>query len=138
MDERQFQDLFLAVHKKEKSAWEEPNWEEKLEDCKRIIQELWAGEFKDLIDKDKQIFVRMVTYEQIGALASVADKEQNRAVINVSRKIWKVPRLKARLKQILRHEMLHISTGLGDKDLRFNVEAQERKVFPWDIQNYWG
>lgn len=129
MDDRQFQELYESIHGKK-----EPDWEERLEECKAIIQELWTGEFKDLIDKDKRIFVRIVSHEEIDALASVQEKEQGLTMIFISRRIWESPRLKGRLRQILRHEMLHVA-GLSHRDPEFDIEAEKRKVFPWD--NIW-
>lgn len=132
MQDKEFKAFMVAVHGKK-----EPDWEERLEECKAIIQELWTGEFKDLIDKDKRIFIRIVSNEEIDALALVQEKEQG-TMIFISRRIWASPNLKGRLRSILRHEMLHV-TGLKHSDPQFDIEAEKRKVFPWDnIWGYWG
>lgn len=131
MNEKDFKSLMLAIR-----GEREPDWNERLQDCKKIVQELWGGEFRDEIDEDKRIIVRIVLDGEIDSLAAMKEMPFGGFVIFINRKIWEGEE-KGRLREILRHEMLHCSTGWGHEDPRFDIEAEKRKVFPWDnIRDY--
>lgn len=130
MNEKDFKSLMLAIHGEKK-----PDWTERLQECKRIIQELWRGEFRDEIDGGKRIILRIVPDGEIHSLAAMKEAAGGFTIF-INRKIWEGEE-KTRLREILRHEMLHCSTGLGHEDPRFDIELQKRKAFPWDnVRDY--
>lgn len=124
MNERDFESLMFAIHGKK-----EPDWEARLQECKRILEELWRGEFREI--EAERIVVKIVPHEKISALAAMMEKPSGRFTIFVSRKVWEGSK-KERLRELMRHEMLHVSTGLGHEDPRFDIELQRIKAFPWD------
>ena len=128
VDEKNFSLLISAIH-----GEKEPDWEARLQECKRILEELWRGEFKEI--EAKRILVRIVPDGEIHSLAAMKEGQSGGFTIFINRKIWEGSE-KDRLREILRHEMLHCSTGWGHEDPRFDVEAKKRKVFPWDVRDY--
>jgi len=128
MNDKQFKEFYNSIHKDESQV--DP-WPERLLECQEIVQKLWRTEFKDEIGGDKRIVVRITS--EIDTLASVAESitTPGKFILRVSKRLWEAGRA-ARLKEILRHEMLHISTGLGHEDLKWDAIAKKRKVFPWD------
>jgi len=135
MNDIQFKELYNSIHKDESQV--DP-WFERLLECQEIVKKLWQTEFKDEIGDDKRIFVTITSSSEIknGALASIAESitTPGKFIIRVNKRLWEIT-WAARLKEILRHEMLHISTGLGHEDLEWDAIAEERRVFPWD--NIW-
>jgi len=135
MDDIQFKEFYNSIHKDESQV--DP-WPERLLKCQEIVRRLWMTEFKDEIGGDKRIVVRITSSSEIknDSLASVAESitTPGKFTIRVNKRLWEITWV-YRLKEILRHEMLHISTGLGHEDKEWDVIAEERRVFPWD--NIW-
>lgn len=120
MDEKQFQELFLAVHKKD-------IWDLRTERVKKILSKLLTGEFKNEI-QGKKIIVRIKRLK--GNCNAHVFFNVEPAIIELDSRRWKrQPELDDQnIKETLRHELLHIALNTGDEDPLFKLEAKRRNI----------
>lgn len=120
MDEKQFQELLMAVHKKDM-------WDLRMERVRKILSELLIGEFKDEI-QGRKIIIRIRKLE--GNCNAHVYRWVNPVIIDLNSERWeRQPELNdSALKETLRHELLHIVLNAGDENPIFKLEAKRRKI----------
>lgn len=120
MEEKEFQELFLAVHKKD-------IWEIREKRIKTILAELMNGEFKDEIQERR--FIVKITKLKPGTNARIY-RWEDPVIIELNSERWKRdPGLCDRdIKETLRHELLHVAFNVGDDSPLFKLEAKRRKI----------
>ena len=120
MDKKQFKELFTATHK-------EDIWELRMRRVKRILKDLLTGEFQDEI-KEESFLIRITKLEKgINACVSMW---ANPVLIELNSERWeRHPELADyKIRETLRHEILHVLLKKGDKDPLFIAEAKRRDI----------
>jgi len=104
-------------------------WQSRQLDCVQVLEKLLATEFTDVKDK----IVIMLDF--VDRRDRAGDVETNWifkgiALIRIQTRNWLLyPDFTKRyLVSLIRHELLHLSTGLGDDDPEFQKEARRRGI----------
>lgn len=120
MEDKQFQELLMAVHKKDM-------WDLRMERVKKILNELLTGEFRDEI-QGRKIIVRIEKLKR--NVNAHIFRWTNPVIIDLNSERWeRQPELNdSALKETLRHELLHIVLNAGDENPLFKLEAKRRKI----------
>lgn len=126
MDDEQFQELFLAVHKKD-------IWVLRQDRVEKILKELLNGEFRDEI-QERRFLIRIRKLK--GNCSAQVFKKLNPVIIDLNSERWKwKPGLNDHdIRETLRHELLHVATNRDDDDPLFELEAKRRNIninSPW-------
>lgn len=125
MEDKQFQELFTAVHKEQGDIWDV-----RLERLKKILRELLEGEFNEMLYREGRFLIK-ITELKSNVNAHVFRKSDP-IIIEFNSERWeKHPELDFNdtpLRQTLRHELLHVLTNEKDGDWLFNLEAKRRGI----------
>ncbi len=128
LSEEQFSSLVKWIRGQD---WTLP--ERKQSESREIVEKLLEGEFKGRVRQ--KIITFLVDTEKEAFVACVLDLEKpfhlkNVAVIFIMASIWKTyPDFNSDdLREVLRHELLHVELDAEDVDLRFIAEAKRRGI----------
>jgi len=101
----------------------------RIDEVKGLLKELINGEFSGEISQHK---ISIVFFENSRTFSDVRAKG-DRIILRLNANNWNEDGESVALKSILRHELLHISTGLDDDDPKFKAEARKRKIDIWNV-----
>lgn len=125
MEEKQFQELFLAVrHKDIRDAW--------VADIKKVLKELLKGEFKDRIKETEWKII--LERPKRGDYRAAISSHKGKVYLWINPKNWETnPDFSnGTLKMVLRHELLHVELDMADdEDSRFIEEGKKRGIEFW-------
>lgn len=122
MENKNFNALMNFVHGKDT---EDP----RVDEVKKILLELMNGEFSGEISQEKFRITFMENTRQIAYVRAEGD----RIILRLNANLWDKDGNASALKSILRHELLHVSTGLDDDDPKFKAEARKRGIDIWNV-----
>jgi len=130
MEDEKFKEFLMAV---KGDGDDEATWERRELEVKRHIRELIETEFQSISMNKKKILVSITNKLREKALGSarmqakVAD--QDYGIVYINRSNWKKAEFDdSMLRQIIRHELLHIETGLGDSSPTFQRIARANGI----------
>jgi len=124
MNEGDFESLLSAVKGMDRAERREA-------EVKRVLTELLTGEFAGV----KETKFKIMLKEPEGGGCAAISKVDDQVYLWVNPKNWeRNPRFsEGALLAVLKHELLHIETGLGDCDPQFKEAARERKIDLWNV-----
>lgn len=129
MENERFEKLLIALKGKD-------IWDVRLEECKAIIKELVNSDFGDIRYGLEKIFIQIARLPSGKTMAmTIEDKKPGQFRIIIEKANWeRNPDFgKTGLRMILAHELLHVETGLEDRDPRFKQAARERGIDIWRV-----
>jgi len=120
MDEKEFKELFAAIHPGDV-------WELRKKNIAGILEGLLNGEFLDLIEERKYLIIITKLEKGVNALVRYG---ADPVTIKLNSERWeKHPELNDHdIKESLRHELLHVALKTGDEDPLFTLEAKRRNI----------
>ena len=120
MDEKEFKELFAAIHPGDV-------WELRKKNIAGILEGLLNGEFLDLIEERKYLIIITKLEKGVNALVRYG---ADPVTIKLNSERWeKHPELADYyIRETLRHEILHVLLKKGDKDPLFIAEAKRRDI----------
>ncbi|NQT80274.1 MAG: hypothetical protein HQ555_07795 [Candidatus Aminicenantes bacterium] len=120
MNEKQFKILLECVKGKE-------TWKDRFDMIKEIIGELLGTEFHSINKKILAVITDKLRSETV--LGGATTRFKDYAIVHINVSNWKKPGFdKAKLREIIRHELLHIETGLTDDDPIFKRLARSANI----------
>lgn len=114
MKEGQFQELLKSIQGDEGEA----------SFIKATLGELLNGEFEGIADKKFKVTIKELDSQTLAESMTLGEV----ALLTID------PRCYPNLKEILRHELLHVELGgLKDHEPRFKYEARKRGISIWNV-----
>jgi len=128
MEDERFKEFLMAVRGDDKAAWERRE-----EVVKRHVKELTDTEFQSIGMNKKKILVCITSELREKALGSARMQarlaDQDYGIVYINRSNWGNPRFDdSMLRQIIRHELLHIELGLRDDSPTFQRIARANGI----------